>query len=315
MFNLVDEHLVGKELRTTVVDALKNIMEVNDKVVALDADLGGASKWTDIGKSSPERFINVGIAEANMVGVAAGLSLTGYIPFIHTFGPFATRRVLDQIYLSGAYSKNTINIFGSDPGFAAGHNGGTHTTWEDVALLRSIPNVTICDAADETQMDWIIREFARLEGIHYVRGNRKGVKNIYAPGSTFEIGKGNLLCEGKDLLIVAAGQLVAEALEVAKALESKGQSVEVIDMFTIKPLDEELLLERLVGKKSVVTIENHSIIGGLGSAVAEVLADNGLAIPLKRIGVNNQFGQVGTPEFLQNEFGLTTEKILEQLTL
>ena len=313
MFTLAENHEVGKELRATVVDALKAAMSVDEEIIALDADLGGASKWTELAQSTPERFINVGIAEANMVGVAAGLSLTGYTPFIHTFGPFATRRVLDQIYLSGAYADNTINIYGSDPGFTAGHNGGTHTTWEDVALLRSIPEVIICDAADEVQMDWIIKEFARLKGVHYVRGNRKGVKNIYAPGSTFKLGKGNVLREGQDYLIVATGQLVSEALEVANALEAKGESVEVIDMFTIKPLDKELLLERFIGKKVVITIENHSITGGLGSAVAEVLADNGLAIPLKRVGVDERFGQVGTPAFLQEEFGLTTTKILEQL--
>lgn len=313
MFTLSDNQEVGKELRATVVDALHDVMVQDDKVIALDADLGGASKWTDLAQSSPDRFINVGIAEANMVGVAAGLSLTGYTPFIHTFGPFATRRVLDQIYLSGAYAHNTINIYGSDPGFTAGHNGGTHTTWEDVATLRSIPDVVICDAADEVQMDWIIKEFAKLSGIHYVRGNRKGVKAVYATGSTFEIGKGNLLQKGQDYLIVAAGQLVSEALEVAAKLKETGISAEVIDMFTIKPLDKELLLERLHGKRAVVTIENHSITGGLGSAVAEVVADNGLAIPLTRIGVNERFGQVGTPNFLQEEFGLTTEKILEQL--
>lgn len=313
MFTLADNHEIGKELRATVVDALKEVMTNDEKVVALDADLGGASKWTDIAKSYPDRFINVGIAEANMVGVAAGLSLTGYTPFLHTFGPFATRRVLDQIYLSGAYGGNTLNIYGSDPGFTAGHNGGTHTTWEDIAILRSIPEVVICDAADEVQMDWIIKAFAQLSGVHYVRGNRKGVRNVYEPGSTFEIGKGNLLREGQDYLIVAAGQLVSEALKVADALEEKGVSVDVIDMFTIKPLDKALLLERFVGKKAVVTIENHSITGGLGSAIAEVLADNGLAIPLTRIGVDERFGQVGTPSFLQQEFALTTERILEQL--
>ncbi|MGM0303872.1 transketolase [Enterococcus sp. AZ048] len=313
MFTLVTNKEVGKELRVAVVDALNEAMGENEKLVALDADLGGASKWTDLIKSNPDRFINVGIAEANMVGVAAGLNLTGYVPFIHTFGPFATRRVLDQIFLSGAYSKNTINIFGSDPGFAAGHNGGTHTTWEDMALLRSIPNVVICDAADAVQMEWIVKEFSKMTGVHYVRGTRKGVRKVYEEGSTFEIGKGNLLREGQDYLIVATGQLVSEALEVADHLNQKGVTVDVIDMFTVKPLDQELLLERLVGKKRVITIENHSITGGLGSAVAEVLADNGLAVPLKRIGVDNRFGQVGTPDFLQEEFGLTTEKMIEQI--
>lgn len=313
MFTLTDTREVGKELRVAVVDALKETMENNEKVIALDADLGAASKWTDLIKTDPARFINVGIAEANMIGVAAGLNLAGYIPFVHTFGPFATRRVLDQVFLSGDYSKNTINIFGSDPGFAAGHNGGTHTTWEDMALLRAIPDVVICDAADAVQMEWIIKEFSQLTGVHYVRGNRKGVRNVYAEGSSFMLGKGNLLKEGSDYLIVAAGQLVSEALDVAEHLEERGITADVIDMFTIKPLDKDLLLERLTGKEMVITIENHSITGGLGSAVAEVLADNGLAIPLKRIGVDERFGQVGTPAFLQEEFGLTAEKIIEQI--
>ena len=313
MFMLDQYNELGIELREAVVQGLQESISKNDRIIALEADLGSASKWLEISKKFPSNFINVGIAEANMVGVAAGLSLTGFTPFIHTFGPFATRRVLDQIYMSGAYSQNTINIFGSDPGFTAGHNGGTHTTWEDIAVLRSIPNVVICDAADATQMKWIIETFSKTDGIHYVRGNRKAVRNIYTPGSTFKIGKGNLLNEGEDYLIIATGQLVSEALDISKELLLKGITSDVIDMFTIKPLDQELILEKAIGKKRIITIENHSTIGGLGSAVSEVLADNGLGIPLQRIGVNNRFGQVGTTEYLQEEFGLTTKRILEKI--
>ena len=313
MFTLATQRESGKELRVIVVETLQAEMAKNQKIIALDADLGSASKWTDLKQTNNDRFINVGIAEANMVGVAAGLSLTGFIPFIHTFGPFATRRVLDQLFVSGAYAKNTINIYGSDPGFAVGHNGGTHTTFEDVALLRSIPEVTICDAADAVQMNWIIKEFSQLSGIHYVRGNRKSVKTIYEEGSTFELGKGNLLQEGEDYLLISTGQLLFETLEVAKQLEKRGITSDVIDMFTIKPLDKELLLERLIGKKRVITIENHSIIGGLGTAVSEVIADNGLAVPLTRIGNKDRFGQVGTPAFLQAEYELTTDKIVGQI--
>lgn len=313
MFSLVENKDMGVELRVAVVDSLIDLMKSDERVVALEADLGSASKWNDIEKYNKSKLINVGIAEANMVGVAAGLSSIGFIPYIHTFGPFATRRALDQIYMAGGYSKNTVNIYGSDPGFAAGHNGGTHTTFEDVALLRTIPNVTICDAADATQMRWIIKEFSSLEGIHYVRGNRKAVHNLYTESSNFELGKGNLLLKGEDYLIIAAGQLVYEALEVAKELENYGISCDVIDMFTIKPLDSKLILDRVKGKKLVITIENHSIIGGLGSAVSEVLTDSGVGLPLKRIGAKDVFGQVGTPEYLQKEYGLTTEKILKQI--
>lgn len=162
-------------------------------------------------------------------------------------------------------------------------------------------------------MKWIIKAFSQQKGIHYVRGNRKSVHTIYREDSTFSLGKGNLLQEGKDYLIVATGQLVFEALEVAKKLKQRGISSDVIDMFTIKPLDKALLLQRMASKKKIITIENHSIIGGLGSAVAEVIADHGLAIPIKRIGVDNEFGQVGTPAYLQATYGLTTEKILERI--
>lgn len=313
MFTLDSNREMGKELRVAVVDALTKEMEKNDKLIALDADLASASKWSDLQKRFGKRFINVGIAEANMMGVAAGLSLTGYVPFLHTFGPFATRRAFDQLFISGAYSKNTLNIYGSDPGFAVGHNGGTHTTFEDIALLRAIPDIVICDAADAVQMEWIITEFAKMTGVHYVRGNRKAVRNIYLPGSTFELGKGNLLREGEEYLLISSGQLVTETLEVAEELEKKGITSDVVDMFTIKPLDKELILERVIGKKRVITIENHSVINGLGSAVAEVLADNGLGIQLTRIGIDNRFGQVGTPAFLQEEYGLTTEQILKQI--
>lgn len=303
----------GRELRTCVVETLQEMMMYDDKIVALEADLGGASGFTKIQKSNPNRFVQCGIAEANMIGVAAGLSITGFKPFVHTFGPFATRRVFDQLYLSGAYARNTINIYGSDPGFTVGANGGTHTTWEDVALIREIPESVICDAADDVQMEWILKQFAQMKGIHYVRGNRKAVRNVYEKGSEFTIGKGNVLKKGKDVLLIVAGQLVSDTLDSVEILEKEGISAEVIDMFTIKPLDQELILKEMQGKKLIVTIENHSIYGGLGSAVAEILAEKPIQIPLKRIGVNEQFGQVGTPEYLQEVFGLTTNQIINQI--
>ncbi|WP_445623720.1 transketolase family protein [Lacticaseibacillus paracasei] len=313
MFRLAERREKGKELRQTVVDTLNELMAKDDRIIALDADLGGASNFLKFKETHPDNFIDVGISEANMVGVAAGLSLTGYTPFIHTFAPFVARRALDQLFVSGAYSKNTINIFGSDPGFAAGFNGGTHTSYEDVGTLRTIPDIVICDAADETQMRWIIKAFSEVKGIHYVRGNRKSVRAVYKPGSEFELGKGNVVRHGSDYLIVAAGQLVSEALDVADRFEEHGLTADVIDMFTIKPLDSALLLKRMAHKKAVITIENHSVIGGLGSAVAEVMAENQIPIPLKKIGCMDRFGQVGTPDFLQEEYGLTTGKIYSQL--
>lgn len=314
MFQLAENRQeAGRELRDCVVETLQELMKDDDKITALEADLGGASGFTKIKKTNPERFIQCGIAEANMMGVAAGLSLTGFKPFTHTFAPFATRRVFDQLFLSGAYAGNTINVYGSDPGFSVASNGGTHTAWEDVALIREIPGAVICDPADDVQMEWIIKEFLKMEGIHYVRSNQKAVRNVYKKGSSFKIGQGNILKEGKDILIIAAGQLVSEALDCAEELEKEGYSVEVIDMFTIKPLDEKLLIKEAKGKSKIVTIENHSIYGGLGSAVSEVIAENGISVPVKRIGVKEKFGQVGTAEFLQEEFGLTAKQIKETI--
>lgn len=314
MFQLAENRQeAGRELRDCVVETLQELMKDDDKITALEADLGGASGFTKIKKTNPERFIQCGIAEANMMGVAAGLSLTGFKPFTHTFAPFATRRVFDQLFLSGAYAGNTINVYGSDPGFSVASNGGTHTAWEDVALIREIPGAVICDPADDVQMEWIIKEFLKMEGIHYVRSNRKAVRNVYKKGSSFKIGQGNILKEGKDILIIAAGQLVSEALDCAEELEKEGYSVEVIDMFTIKPLDEKLLIKEAKEKSKIVTIENHSIYGGLGSVVSEVIAENGISVPVKRIGVKEKFGQVGTAEFLQEEFGLTAKQIKETI--
>lgn len=314
MFTLAkDRTKKGAELRDVMVDSIEQAMALDERVVALEADLGGASRFTNIAKKYPRRFIQCGIAEANMIGVAAGMSSEGYHPFTHTFGPFSTRRVFDQIFLSGAYAHNTINIFGSDPGFCVGINGGTHTTWEDMALMRSIPGAIVCDPADETQMRWIVAEYAKLEGIHYIRANRKDVRNVYEPGSTFEFGKGNLLREGSDVLLIACGQLVSEALDAAETLAEQGVDCSVVDMFCVKPLDEQLVLEQAAGKKLVVTFENHGVIGGLGDAVAATLAEAGSGVKLVRHGVTERFGQVGDPAWLQRDFHLTAEDLVKSV--
>ena len=312
MFTIAkDRNTKGTPLAKAVMETITELMDSDDKVVFLEADLAGASSSGIIQKKHPERYVQVGIAEANMIGTAAGLSLEGFKPFVHTFGPFATRRVYDQLYLSGAYAHNTINIYGSDPGFCAGPNGGTHTTYEDVALMRVMPTAVVVDAADETQLRWIVKEFSRMEGIHYFRANRKDVRNVYEPGSTFELGKGNILSEGDDVLIISSGQLVSDALDAKEKLEADNISVEVIDMFTIKPLDVSLILAEVKNKKAVVVFENHSIIGGLGSAVAEVLAENNISIPFKRHGCKDEFGQVGSQEWLQKEFKLTADDLCQ----
>ncbi len=300
-----------QELRAVFADTLNALIEENPKIFAMDADLAGASKFGKVQKAHPDNFLNMGISEANMMSAAAGMSMRGYVPFVHTFAPFAARRSLDQIYLSGAYAKNTLNIYGSDPGVCVAANGGTHTSFEDVAVMRTIPEAMVFDPADGVQLAWLIRELIPLKGVHYIRANRKNTPNLYAAGSTFTIGKGNILREGSDVLLIAMGEVLHDALAAAEALALEGVSVEVVDMFTVKPLDAELICREAAGKRLVVTFENHSIIGGLGSAVAEVMAEAGCGVRLKRLGVNDQFGQVGTLQYLKETYGLTKENCVK----
>lgn len=307
----------SSELRKVLAEALEELIKEGQKIVVFDADLAGASGFDKIKKDYPDHFIEAGIAEANMVGTAAGMSLRGYIPFVHSFSPFVSRRTADQVYMAGAYSKNTINIYASDPGICAAANGGTHTTFEDIAFYRGVPEVEIFDVADGAQLWWLTHELAARTGVHYIRGSRKMVPDIYEKGSTFEIGKGNIIKEGTDVLLISMGFVLNDTLTAARSLEEQGISVEVIDMFTVKPLDEELICREMRGKKLVVTYENHSIMNGLGSAVSEVMAGRGAGIKLRRLGVEDRFGQVGDIEFLKREYGLTAEHleavILEEL--
>lgn len=310
---VTQEQPLGPELRSVVQEKLRELMAANPKIVALDADLSSASLWQHLSHDFPERFINMGIAEANMIGVASGLSITGYTPWIHSFAPFVTRRVFDQLYLSGGYAQTTLNIYGSDPGFCVGPNGGTHTSFEDVALVRSIPHAVICDASDNVQMAYLVEALSKESGIHYLRGNRKAVHQLYPSDERFEIGQAKCLRKGQDILLVATGQLVYETLLVAQKLAAKGISVEVLDMFTIKPLDEKQLAKSLKGKGLIMTIENHSITGGLGSTVAEYLAEHPTSIAFERIGVVESFGQVGAAEELQKAFNLDENGIEQQV--
>jgi transketolase len=299
------------EMSKVYQETLLELLETNEEVVICDADLVGAIGLSGVYEKHKDRCINMGICEANMMGAAAGMSLTGKIPFIHSLAPFAIRRLFDQLYLSGAYQKANVRIFGSDPGFWAAYNGGTHTSVEDLALARVIPDVTVLAPADAVQFQWILREIAGQYGMFYIRaGRHRKLLDIYAPGSTFEIGKGVVLAEGNDVAIFAIGEMIREALEAKEILEKNSISVSVIDMFTIKPLDRELVKKAIEGKKVVVTAENHSIIGGLGSAIAEVMAENGSLALLSRIGIQDHFGEVGTPEYLQEKFKLKANDIV-----
>lgn len=311
MFRTADNrNIKPAEMRKAAIQAVNKLMDQDPMVLFFDADLASASSSASLKKTHPNQFIECGIAEANMVGMAAGTSAYGFKPFVHSFAPFISRRVFDQVFLSGAYAGNTLNILATDPGFTVGANGGTHTTFEDIAMMRTIPDAVVTDPADPVQLAWIMKEFAQKPGIHYVRTSRKACRQVYEEGSEFELGKGNVLRTGKDVLIVAAGQLVSDALDAAEALEMEGIDCTVIDMFTIKPLDEHLLAEYARGKKLVVTFENHNVIGGLGSACAESLMEQGIAVPFRRMGIREQFGQVGSVDYLQKVFHLTSEDLV-----
>lgn len=302
----------SRELRKVYSSTLAKMIAEDKRVYVLEADLSEAISTNLIAEECKDNYINCGIMEANMVGVAAGLSLLGKVPFIHTFSPFLTRRDFDQIFLSGAYAQNNIKLFGSDPGIYTQHNGGTHTSFEDIALMRTIPGCTVMAMTDSVMLEDILVQIKDIYGIHYFNGIRKNGYKVYEPGEKFEIGKGKVLRDGSDVTIIACGIMVVEALKAADELEKMGISAAVIDMFTIKPIDKDLIIEYAKKTKGFVTAENHNIYGGLGSAVAEVLVEN-CPKQLKRVGVEDRFGQVGTLDYLQEDYKLTSKAIIEKV--
>ena len=261
-----------------------------------------------MGKKFPKQLINCGIEEANMIGVACGLSAVGKIPFCHSFSTFLSRRTNDQIFISACYGGANIRIVGSDPGVMAAFNGGTHMPFEDIAAVRAFPEITIIEPSDKTMVKDLLRQLVALKGVYYIRMARKEMTDIYVEDSTFTIGKGNVVREGTDVTIVASGIMVDEAIEAAKTLAERGISARVVDMFTIKPIDAQLLKESAEKTGAIVTAENHNVIGGLGSAVCEVLAST-CPVPVERVGVYDRFGEVGPIDYLKKTFGLTAEDI------
>lgn len=296
------------EMRQMYANTILELAQNNPNVIALEADLMSSISTNKIMKQIPKQLINCGIMEANMTGVAAGLSLTGKIPYLHTFGQFATRRAFDQLFVSGAYAKLNIKILGSDAGVTAEHNGGTHMTFEDMGLVRLIPGAHVYEVSDSTMLGYLLRKVEKENGIHYIRTIRKNAVKLYVEGETFEAGKGKVLREGGDVTIIASGIMVAEALQAADLLIEQGIEATVIDMFSIKPIDKDLIVKYASKTGAVVTAENHNVIGGLGSAVAEVLSEQ-CPTKMRRIGVREQFGQVGKVDYLKEFYGLTSQHI------
>lgn len=297
-------------MRDAYCQSLMELAEKDKDIVVLDADLMGAMGMKPFQAKFPEQTIDCGIQEANMVGVACGLSAIGKIPFAHTFGPFATRRVCDQVFMSGVYAKNNVRIVGSDPGITAQINGGTHMPFEDMGIMRGMPTMTVLEPTDVTMLKWMINDVAYKKGMFYIRLVRKGCTKVYEDGSTFELGKAAVLKEGTDVTIISSGYCVAESLKAAKQLEEEGISAKVINMFCWKPIDADAIIKASKETGAIVTAENHNVINGLGSAVAEVLGKNAPA-PLEMIGVQDEFGEVGYIDYLSERFKLNAKYIVE----
>jgi len=290
---------------------MEALAKADADVVYLDADLMNSIGTYKFWKNNPRQAINCGIAEANMVGIAGGLSAAGRKPYVHTFGPFASRRCYDQAFLSIAYAGNSARIFGTDPGVTAAFNGGTHMPFEDIALYRAIPGATVIEISDGAMLKSLMWQLKEHKGLTYIRTTRKGYPAVYSDDHPFQIGKGEVLRDGSDVTIIACGLMVGEAMKAASILAGEGIAARVIDMFTIKPIDRELVLKAAQETGKIVTAENHSIIGGLGDAVANALIEGGQFVPIKKVGVQDQFGSVGPQDYLQEHYGLTAAKIVE----
>ena len=291
--------------------AIADLLDHDPDVIYLDADLMRCIGTYEYFKKHPDRAINCGIAEANMAGVAAGLSAAGFKPIAHSFGTFASRRCFDQVFLSAGYGKNSITMIGSDPGVCAAFNGGTHMPFEDMALYRAIPESTVMDITDSAMLEDVLRQSVNRQGVNYIRVGRKNSAQVYEAGSRFEIGRAIQLRSGADVTLIACGIMVHEALQAANALARQGIDARVIDMFTVKPLDAEAVVRYAQETGAIVTCENHNRIGGLTDAVAQTIATR-CPVPMEYVAVEDVFGEVGPQDYLQKRFGLTAEHIVEQ---
>lgn len=290
--------------------ALVELGGINDKIVVLDADLAAATKTGMFKKAYPDRFFDSGIAESNMMGVAAGLATTGYTVFASTFAMFAAGRAYEQVRNSIAYPHLNVKIGATHAGISVGEDGASHQCCEDIALMRVIPGMVIINPADDIEARAAVFAAAEYEGPVYMRFGRLAVPRIFDESYKFELGKAVTLREGSDVTIIATGLMVNEAIEAAKALADEGISAEVINIHTIKPLDKKAIIRSAVKTGAVVTAEEHSIIGGLGGAVAEALCESGKPVPVVRLGVNDVFGRSGPAVELLHIYGLDAQNIV-----
>ncbi|MDR0722766.1 MAG: transketolase family protein [Treponema sp.] len=290
---------------------MEDLCKEDPDVVYLDADLMNSFGTYGLWQRNKRQAINCGVSEANMIGIAAGLSAGGKKPYVHTFGPFASRRCYDQTFLSIGYAGNSVRVFGSDPGVTAAFNGGTHMPFEDMALMRAVPQSTVIEISDGVMLEKLMRLTKDRPGLTYFRTTRKAYPKVYSPDHPLSIGKGEVLREGTDLTIIACGLMVGEALKAAKLLEDQGTRARVVDMFTVKPLDTELLIRCARETGRIITAENHNIIGGLGDAVGAALLENGVPVKMRKIGVKDEFGSVGPQDYLMDHYGLSAAHLVQ----
>lgn len=299
------------EMRQAYCDALIAAAEKDSRIIDVEADVQYSMGTKKFSERFPDRTVNCGIMEAHAVGFCGGLSSVGYVPFFHAFGTFATRRAFDQVFLSLAYQDMNVKIIGGDAGVTATANGGTHMPFEDMGLMRLVPNMTIVEPADSVMYRHLVPYMAQKYGNFYVRSCRRKVKRIYSDDATFTIGKANVLKEGNDVAIIACGIMVHEALIASEMLAKLGYKARVIDMHTIKPIDKECIIAAAKECGAVVCAENHNIIGGLGEAVCSVLGQNCPAF-VELVGINDTFGQVGTQDYLMSVYNLEAKDIAEK---
>ena len=293
----------------------KVLEELGDKypnIVVLDADLSEATKTCDFAKKYPDRFFDIGIAEQDMIGTAAGLATCNKIPLVSTFAVFATGRVYDQIRCSVCYPKLNVKIIATHTGITVGEDGATHQALEDINLMRGLPNMTVICPCDDASTRWAIEEAIKIAGPVYVRLTRPKVENIYDENETFEFGKGKVIGNGTDVALISNGMTLHECIKAKSILENKNISVRVIDIHTIKPIDKDLIIDTAKQVKNIFTVDDHSIIGGLGTAVCEVLIEN-YSKKITRIGINDTFGKSGKWDELLTDFGIDSNGIVERV--
>ena len=301
-----------KATRQSYGETLEKLGEENEKIVVLDADLSAATKTSIFAKKFPNRFFDMGIAEANMIGVAAGMASCEKIPFVSTFAAFAAGRAYDQIRSSICYPNLNVKICATHCGITVGEDGATHQMLEDIALMRTLPNMTVICPSDDVETKYLIEEISKTKGPVYVRLARLATPVIYEENQKFEIGKAIQIGEGTDATVFATGVVVAEAIKAKEALEKEGIHIRVVDMHTIKPIDKDIIVKSAKETKKLISIEDHSIIGGLGSAIAEVLTEE-YPCKLCRMGIKDTFGKSGNAVELLKYFGLTSENIIKCL--